>query len=170
MAARIIRRAQHALLWMGIAAGVAVVGWYVDRSSDAIVGPARVVDGDSLYVGTVEIRLYGIDAVELYQTCERDDRTWNCGMAATQALRDATAGREVTCRPRERDRFGRTVALCRAGGVDLAAAMVRGGFAVAYGAYEADEREARDARRGIWASRFDRPVEWRARNPRRERN
>jgi endonuclease YncB( thermonuclease family) len=154
---------------MGIAAAVALVAWYMDRSGQAIVGPARIVDGDSLVVGTVEIRLYGIDAVERYQTCMREERTWNCGMAATQALRDATRGREVTCRPRERDRFGRTIAVCHAGGVDLGAAMVRGGYAVAYGAYEGDEREARDARRGIWSSRFERPADWRARNPRRER-
>ena len=45
--------------------------------------------------------------------------------------------------------------------------MIRGGFAVAYGAYEADEREARDARRGIWASDFETPSAWRAKHPRR---
>ncbi len=157
------------MLWMGIAAAVAVLGWYLDRAGEAIAGPARIVDGDSLFVGGVEIRLYGIDALEHPQTCDRNGQKWACGAAATQALRDVTAGREVVCRPRERDRYGRTVAVCTAGGVDVAAAMVKGGHAVAYGAYQADEREARDARRGIWSSRFDRPADWRARNPRRSR-
>jgi len=168
MVYRITRRVQHALLWMGIAAAVAAAGWYLDRAADTIAGAVRVMDGDSLVVDGTEIRLYGIDAVELHQTCDRDGQVWNCGRAATQALRDATAGREVSCRPRERDRYGRTVAVCTAGGVDLGAAMVRGGYAIALGAYRADEREARDARRGIWASRFDRPSEWRARNSRRQ--
>jgi endonuclease YncB( thermonuclease family) len=169
MAGRIIRRVRHVFLWMGIVAAIAVAGWYFEQQGEAVVGPARVKDGDSLLVGGVEIRLYGMDAVEHYQTCEREGRPWNCGVAATQALRTIVAGREVSCRPRERDRFGRTVAVCSADGVDLGAAMVRGGYAVAYGAYQADEREARGARRGIWSSRFDRPADWRARNPRKER-
>jgi endonuclease YncB( thermonuclease family) len=76
------------------------------------------------------------------------------------------ASRQIACQTRERDRYARTVALCRAGELDLSAAMVRGGYAVAYGAYEADEREAREARRGIWAGEFDRPATWRAQHPR----
>lgn len=169
MASRIARNPRHALMWMVIAALVAAAGWYLERSGDPVAGRARVVDGDSLFVGTVAVRLYGIDAVEHRQTCNREGRVWDCGAAATRALRDATAGREVVCRPRDRDRYGRTVAVCHAGGADLAAAMVRGGHAIALGAYEADEREARNARRGIWASRFDRPGDWRARQPRGER-
>ncbi|QLP98364.1 MAG: hypothetical protein HZY79_14655 [Rhodoblastus sp.] len=43
--------------------------------------------------------------------------------------------------------------------------MVRAGAAVAYGAYEREEAEARDARRGVWSSRFDRPQDWRAAHP-----
>jgi endonuclease YncB( thermonuclease family) len=62
--------------------------------------------------------------------------------------------------------YGRTVAVCFVGALDLGAAMVKGGFAMAYGAYEADEREARDARRGVWSSSFERPAAWRARHPR----
>ena len=163
------RRARFFLLWILIGGAIAAVGWLIERPGTEINGQARVVDGDSLTIGQTEIRLYGIDAVELYQTCDRGGRPWNCGAEAAQSLRNATAGREVRCVARERDRFNRVVALCRAGGLDLAAAMVRGGYAVAFGAYEADEREARDARRGIWASNFDKPAVWRARHPRRER-
>lgn len=169
IAASITRRARFFLLWIVIAGAIAAVAWFRDRPGAEIVGRARVVDGDSIFVGATEIRLYGIDAPELYQTCTRNGRPWNCGADAAQALRNAIAGREVSCRPRERDRYGRTVATCRVGGLDLAAAMIKGGYAVAYGAYEADEREARDARRGIWSSSFDMPSAWRARHPRRDR-
>ena len=52
------------------------------------------------------------------------------------------------------------------GVIDLGAALVTAGQAVAYGAYQAEEREARVARRGVWASSFERPATWRARHPR----
>jgi endonuclease YncB( thermonuclease family) len=62
--------------------------------------------------------------------------------------------------------FGRTVAVCFAGEINLGAAMVRAGQAVAYGAYQGEEREACEARRGVWASSFEHPAVWRARHPR----
>jgi endonuclease YncB( thermonuclease family) len=160
------RRARLFLLCAMLAGGLAAAGWFIDRQTAAIVGSAQVIDGDSLIVAGTEVRLYGIDAPERRQTCLRGGLAWNCGADAAAALRAAVAGREVVCRPRDRDRYGRTVAVCAAGGVDLGAAMVKGGLAVALGAYAADEREARDARRGIWSSSFDRPAAWRARHPR----
>ncbi len=160
------RRARLFLLCAMLAGGLAAAGWFIDRQTAAIVGSAQVIDGDSFVVAGTEVRLYGIDAPERRQTCLRGGRAWNCGAEAAAALRAAAAGREVVCRPRDRDRYGRTVAVCVAGGVDLGAAMVKGGLAVALGAYAADEREARDARRGIWSSSFDRPEAWRAKHPR----
>lgn len=133
-------------------------------------GPARVIDGDSLVVNGTRIRLFGIDAVELSQTCDRGGVRWNCGVEAANALRNAISGRTVTCTPRDRDRYDRVVAICRAGMLDLGAAMVKGGYAVALGGYAADEREAREARRGIWGSNFEPPSAYRSRNPRPDRS
>ncbi|MBX6426430.1 MAG: thermonuclease family protein [Variibacter sp.] len=161
------RRARAFIVWLIVAAGAAAAMWLAEQRAEAIVGPASIIDGDSLRVAGVEIRLFGIDAPELAQICTRAGRPWACGREAAEALRAAAADREVTCRPRDQDRYGRTVAVCHAGGVDLGAAMIKGGLAVAYGAYEADEREARDARRGLWSSTFDPPALWRARHPRR---
>jgi endonuclease YncB( thermonuclease family) len=163
------RRAGFFVLCMALVGALAAAGWYLDRQTAAVIGPARAIDGDSLVVAGVEIRLFGIDAPEFAQTCSRGGRPWNCGREAADALRAMTAGREIVCRPRDRDRYGRTVAVCLAGGLDLGAAMVKGGLAVAYGAYAADEREARDARRGIWSSTFEPPAAWRARQPRQPR-
>ena len=169
MIAAIVRRARFFLLCAILAGGIAFAAWFADRQATTLVGAARVIDGDSLLVAGTEIRLFGIDAPELAQVCTRASRLWNCGAEAAETLRAAVAGREVACRPREQDRYGRTVAICHARGLDLGAAMIKGGFAVAYGAYEADKREARDARRGIWSSSFDRPATWRARHPRPDR-
>ena len=160
------RRARLLLICLALAGTVAATAWFADRYYAAITGPAWVIDGDSLAVAGIEIRIEGIDAPELHQTCMRAGKPWSCGSDAAQALRNATAGKEVVCRLRDRDRYGRTVATCQAAGLDLGAAMVKGGFAVSHGSYRADERDARDARRGIWASSFEDPAAWRARHPR----
>jgi len=154
------------LICGAIAVGLGAIGWLHERRAPSIVGPAKIIDGDSLAVAGVEIRLYGIDAPEYRQICSRSGRPWSCGRTATDALRALVAGRELACRPRDQDRYGRTVAICRVGGIDLGAALVKAGNAVAYGAYDAEEREARAARRGIWSSAFERPAAWRARHPR----
>ncbi|HEY0438878.1 MAG TPA: thermonuclease family protein [Xanthobacteraceae bacterium] len=168
--ARMARRVRFILLCALLAGTIAFTAWFAERQSASISGTARIVDGDSLYVDGTEIRLFGIDAPELHQTCQRGGRLWNCGADAAAALRAASAGKDIVCKPRERDRYGRTVAVCQAGGLDLGAAMIKGGYAVSYGGYEADEREARDARRGIWSSSFDNPAAWRARHPRPPRS
>ena len=43
-----------------------------------------------------------------------------------------TAGRSIVCQEKDRDRYGRIVAICRANGEDLGAIMVREGFAWAF--------------------------------------
>jgi endonuclease YncB( thermonuclease family) len=164
--ARMTRHARLAPFVAIVGAGLAGAGWFAQRQTPQIVGSARIIDGDSLVVAGVEIRLYGIDAPEYRQYCFRRGRPWACGIEATRTLRAMIANRPVACRAREQDRYGRTVAACSVGGNDLGAAMVAGGHAVAYGAYDAEERAARNAGRGIWSSTFDRPAAWRARHPR----
>ena len=53
-------------------------------ASQPISGTARAGDGDSLTIGATRIRLFGIDAPELNQTCQRGDRAWSCGQAAAE--------------------------------------------------------------------------------------
>jgi endonuclease YncB( thermonuclease family) len=131
--------------------------------------PARVIDGDTLELGTGErIRLWGIDAVEGDQICQRDGRPWQCGDDATVALEALIDGQQITCAERDVDGYGRTVATCAVDGHDIGAAMVRSGWAVDYerysgGAYAAEQLEAEQAQRGLWAGSFMPPWEWRAR-------
>jgi hypothetical protein len=58
-------------------------------------------------------------------------RRWALGAwgAGADALGALIAGRPVECQPIGRDRYGRTVARCYAGGQDLGAAMVAAGWA-----------------------------------------
>lgn len=150
-----------------------------DSQSQGVAGMARVVDGDTLRVDGRTFRLWGIDAPELVQACERDGLNYACGRAAAAFLRslltpaiptgdrtlDAAAA-QVVCEPRASDQYGRTAALCKAGTMDLGAEMVRGGWAlvlVRHGTdYAAEEEDARTNLRGLWAGAFDAPWEWRA--------
>lgn len=142
------------------AAALALIAWLF-MPSERLEGMALVVDGDSLRINGSEIRLQGIDAPEWQQMCERAGRPWACGQDAAEALSRLIANRPVACVSHERDKYHRHLAQCSVAGADLGAQMVRSGHAVAYGGYESDEREARDARRGLWAARFERPSDWR---------
>ena len=151
-----------------ILAGLLAVGEMLGRSEE-LSGPAYTVDGDTLDIGGTHVRLAGIDAPELKQQCLRRGRPWPCGDAARRALEAAIGGRKVTCVSRERDVYGRPVARCRAGTLDLSDHMVREGFALAYRGrdYAGAEAEARAERRGVWSGTFEAPAEWRAAHPRR---
>ena len=83
-------------------------------------GVPRIIDGDTIRIGNTRIRLHGIDAPEARQTCTIADGTeWRCGQEATNALVRIVGERQVSCSQRDTDRYGRIVAVCRAGSVDL---------------------------------------------------
>jgi len=137
------------------------------RQIDCITGPAKVVDGDTIEVGGVRIRIHGIDAPELDQTFWWQGRRQACGAMALAALEVLTAGITVRCEIVERDRHGRLVAKCFSpNGVDIGRRMVVAGWALAYRRYSKDyidaERKARKAKRGMWRGTFEKPWEWRA--------
>lgn len=124
-------------------------------------GRLRVADGDSLELDGVRVRLIGIDAPETDQTCVLAGRSHPCGREARDYLLHLIAGRDVACAWSREDRYGRLLGRCRAGDTDLNAAMVRNGWAVAYGGYEAEEADARAHRRGLWAGEFTWPEDFR---------
>ncbi len=130
-----------------------------------ITGQPRVIDGDTLEIAGQRIRLHGIDAPETRQLCYLDGKRWQCGKDAGNILSDWINHRPVTCQERDRDRYGRIVAVCYVGDEDLNAWMVLQGLALAYRRYSLDyvdhETDAQLARRGVWATRFVLPWEWR---------
>jgi endonuclease YncB( thermonuclease family) len=129
----------------------------------ALAGSAHIGDGDSVTIAGVRLRLVGIDAPELAQTCRRDGRATACGEEAKAHLETLIGGRPLDCAWDRLDRYGRGLARCRAGSTDLGAAMVRDGWALAYGDHEAEEAEARRHRRGLWAGDFEPPEDFRRR-------
>jgi endonuclease YncB( thermonuclease family) len=127
-------------------------------------GAVRVIDGDTLDVDGRRIRLFGIDAPERAQSCTRQGVAYACGHDATEAMR-ALAGDTLTCEGRDTDRYRRLVAVCWHNGKDINAAMVEGGWAVAYRQYSTDyvgaENAAKRAGRGLWSGEFQMPALWR---------
>jgi endonuclease YncB( thermonuclease family) len=122
----------------------------------------RVIDGDTLDLDGERIRLFGVDAPEGGQTCASGAP----GPAATAALEALVHGRHLRCDGDGRDRYGRRIAVCVADGEDVGAALVRAGWAWNYqryagDRYAAEERDARDSRRGVWAMGCDSPWAWR---------
>lgn len=127
-----------------------------------LVGAAQAIDGDSVRLLGEELRLEGIDAPEYRQNCTtRDGRSVACGREARRALQAMLARGVTHCEIGKADRYGRGLARCRQGETDLNATLVREGHAVSYGAYRAEEDEARAAGRGLWAMQFERPEAWR---------
>ena len=138
------------------------------RSANRLEGVGRVIDGDTLDVGSVRVRLHGIDAFERNQTCDGPRGPWACGAAATSALRARAEGRIMVCEILDTDRYGRKVSRCERDGVDVAEALVADGLALAYRRYSQDyvdeETAARAAALGAWNGSFDRPEQWRGRS------
>lgn len=138
-----------------------------DPDSDKVVGTAIVEDGDNIHIGDINIRLQGIDAPSLDQTCQTVDGEIACGQVARSQLEIIVAEKTVSCVPISEDKYGRTVAVCTADGLDLAAEMVAQGWAVAYRKFSEDyvpqEDEARAEKRGLWSGAFVDPRRWRTR-------
>jgi endonuclease YncB( thermonuclease family) len=139
-----------------------------EQDWSALAAEVRVVDGDTLRLGDRTVRLAGVEAPERGQACaDAAGRAFDCGAAAAEALSRLVNGRSVVCLVAGRDRFGRGLGLCSAGGAELNAGLVTAGWALA-GADDTDllakEAEARRATRGLWAGGFRRPEDWRQRN------
>ncbi len=108
-----------------------------------VKGRASVVDGDTLWVSGVKIRLNGIDAPERGQARFRE---------AAQVLQRLVASQTVTCRlngDRSHDRF---IGIFYVGEVDLAAAVIASGNALDCARYSGGRYrrfETQEARRRI---------------------
>lgn len=129
-------------------------------------GRAEIIDGDTMSLGPLKVRLNGIDAAEIGQACKRvDGGTWDCATAAANRLQQLIGGEPVNCIALEQDVYGRIVAICSVEGTDLGQRLVAEGLAWAFvrysDAYVSDETSARAARSGIWQSRTEPPWEYR---------
>jgi endonuclease YncB( thermonuclease family) len=131
--------------------------------ADDMTGQASIIDGDTLEVHGTRIRLWGIDAPESSQLCRGEDSLqYRCGAKAANDLDAFIASRPVSCIPISLDQYRRTVATCSVSGVDLGEWFVRNGLALDWpqyskGKFDAIQREAEHAGRGMWAGSYVEP-------------
>jgi endonuclease YncB( thermonuclease family) len=155
-----------ACLTLGLSTVAAVASTQANAST-LVSGSATVVDGDTIKLGPLSIRIHGIDAPEQGQTCQqRNGRPWDCGSAATAAMADMVEGKALECEPLDTDAYGRIIARCLAGDRDLGGEMAALGLAWAYREYSEDyagvETAARSQGLGVWQGTAQAPWEYRA--------
>ncbi|CAL9127846.1 unnamed protein product [Musa textilis] len=116
-------------------------------------------NGDEILARKYRIRLRGIDAPESEMPY---------GKEAKAELLKLVEGKPLTIHVYGVDRYGRRVGDVYCGGIFVQERMLKGGFAWHYATYDQRpefarwEKEARAARRGLWASSHpEKPWEWR---------
>ena len=126
-------------------------------------GPARVVDGDTVAVGKIRFRLFGIDAPEIK---EPGAPIAEFGLMVMLGV----PGGQISCTIMANGRiFGRPVVLCITRlDQDISLKMLALGYAriddrfkpTPPPEYYSAESDARAARRGLWKCKFKAPPSW----------
>ena len=135
-------------------------------AAEEISGAARVVDANTLEIGSRRVRLIGVDAPDLEQTCPvRKGGTYPCGRVAAETLAKLVKDGPLVCRGEKTDDIGRILARCAIRGFDLGEQFVLTGRAFADpetgAAYRRAEGTAEKLREGMWRGEFQKPWEWR---------
>jgi len=129
--------------------------------SKTINGIALVVDGDTLHIEKNKIRLHGIDAPEIDQTCTINDKVWHCGLESISALKKLVLNNIISCVVSDTDKYKRYIAECFINNKNINKSMVRNGWAIAYRYYSLDfvedEKLAKKDKIGIWQGQFQEP-------------
>jgi len=136
--------------------------------SKTITGNAKVIDGDTIHIGSNKIRLHGIDAPETNQTCEKNNTTWPCGKESAKALINFINNQKVICDVKGTDQYKRYISVCFVNNWDINKFMVKNGWAIAYRYYSKDytvsEDKAKKNKVGIWQGSFQEPYLFRKNN------
>lgn len=90
------------------------------QATEFISGVARILDGDTLDVGNIRVRLKGIAAPELSEPG---------GVEAAAFLFNLVGGRVIRCELTGEHTYGRRVGWCILGEHDIAAAEIAAGLA-----------------------------------------
>ncbi|WP_207481489.1 thermonuclease family protein [Arenibaculum pallidiluteum] len=137
-------------------------------STQTMNGTASALEGDVLSLNGTRIRLSGIDAPDLGQTCNiGGGREYDCGEVARRTLAAILDGRQIECilsGPAASD--GMRSGSCRSEGKSIAGAMVVRGWAFAAiklsHEFVALQATAQSRKAGMWAGRVDAPWVWRS--------
>ena len=130
-------------------------------AAEEVRGEADVISGNEIVVGKKTVRLFGMSAPGLKDTCKVDGVDLKCGVIAWAELIALADGRSISCdiedlppelaKPATPGLYG----TCYIGETDVNEALVRSGWANAVpehtDRYEVDETDAKESGRGLWA-------------------
>src|SRR5262249_29312070 len=141
---------------------VAVLCALAHAQAAEISGVPRILDGDTVAINGMRVRLEGIDAPETDQIClDAGHKRWTCGIESRDHLVSFIADQMIKCVSSGVDRYGRALATCWLGTKNLNAAMVDEGWALAYvqysKAYISNQERARTRQVGLWQGAFIAP-------------
>ena len=145
-----------------------------NSQSEIISGSATVIDADTIKINDNKIRLFGIDAPEKKQLCEKNFLTisflsfkkkYPCGEISTKKLKKLINKNIIKCHIKGKDRYQRKLAICFRNKLNINSWLVRNGYAVSYQKYSkkylSEEIEAKNDKKGIWQGKFEMPWDWR---------
>lgn len=79
-----------------------------------------MVDGDTFHMNGQKIRIWGIDAVELHQTCLKSGQSYECGKSARLHLQSVIGKNVPICTAQPKSpKEARTVGSCQVDGKDI---------------------------------------------------
>ena len=144
-------------------------------SEKAIYGKAQVIDGDTIKINDKKIRLFGIDAPEKKQICQKIymsflifnfQKKYKCGEKSTSELAKKLKNKKIKCiLEKKKDKYKRNIGTCYLKNQDINKWLVRSGYAIAYKRYSKkyilDEQYAKENKLGIWVGTFIKPEKWR---------
>ena len=134
-----------------------------------------IIDGDTVKINNYKIRLFGIDATEKKQFCEKPyfnliifsfKEKYPCGKVSADALKEFVKEEIVLCKvKKKKDFFKRYLGTCYKNEENINSWLVRNGYALAYKKYSKkyllDEQYAKKNKLGLWKGTFMRPEKWR---------
>ena len=147
------------------------------QETKIISGIAKVIDGDTIRIKNNKIRLFGIDAPERKQQCQKPwlsisfltlNKNYQCGKISTDRLKIKINNKFIMCKSRNKDRYNRFIAECFKDKTNINKWMVSSGYAVAYRKYSkkfvSQENLAKKDKLGLWSGSFEMPWKWRNKN------
>ncbi len=155
------------LIWLLLTSPPVWAGTAGPPSLPTTSGSGAAVEGDVVSVNGGAVKLWGIDAPDVGQTCtDRRGRSYDCFEASKKALSRYIGQNQIECHIRGKDSHGQQIGTCGVKGMDLAALMTRDGWALAFQGlsfqYTRLEGEAQAHRRGLWSGRVEPPWIWRS--------
>lgn len=116
--------------WPAIALLLCAVTHAAVAETMAVTSTPVVIDGDTIAIGHERIRLLAVDTPESFRPrCEAE---LIVALQAKQRLRELLDTRSVEIERHGFDRYGRTLALVRSGGIDVGDILIAEGLAVAW--------------------------------------